>query len=410
MKTFPKSILISNENLQNNSVPFIIHGQGVMLFNTEKNIESCKMNIQDNDNINQLSIEITKNNTKIINLTTKEEYIDLNNDSGLIDTPGSFYWFSLDSQNQILRIGIGEARLETLIYEYKFSHKDNYEENKVFLESLMYIEYESVIIPFKLLRDPIVSHVPLCVKDTDGLTMDYIAQNKYLPHSNLSPISQILYNCISGNRFVLDDRDFPEFSKAIEYSISTPGCWCYETLKSKSKEFNPTHPNIDETYLRITLGKNSGESPGIPYVLEIWPPNHYSPVHSHASTDAIIRVLHGEINVQLFPYLSPQKIEPFGESTFKKDDITWLSPQLNQIHQLKNLNQTTTCITIQCYMYGKDNKIHYDYFDYVSEDEKIEQYEPDSDKDFVEFKELMKEEWENRVQENCFYKLFMCKR
>ena len=47
-------------------------------------------------------------------------------------------------------------------------------------------------------------------------------------------------------------------------------------------------------------------------------------------------------------------------------------------------------------MYGNENKIHYDYFDYITEDGKIEQYEPDSDMDFVEFKNLMKKEWNNK--------------
>ena len=170
---------------------------------------------------------------------------------------------------------------------------------------------------------------------------------------------------------------------------------CFRT-KNKSNEFNPSTPNINETYLRITLGKNSGESPGIPYVLEIWPSNHYSPIHSHASTDAIIRVLHGEINVKLFPFLSKKDIEPFGTQVFKKDEVTWISPELNQVHQLINLNQDATCITIQCYMYGEKNRIHYDYFDYVSEDGQLEQYEPDSDKDFVDFKLLMKKEWSEK--------------
>ena len=169
-----------------------------------------------------------------------------------------------------------------------------------------------------------------------------------------------------------------------------------EKLKSKSTEFNPSTPDLNETYLRITLGKNSGESPGIPYVLEIWPSNHYSPIHSHAATDAIIRVLYGEINVKLFPFLSKKTIEPFGTKVFKKDDITWISPELNKVHQLINLNNESSCITIQCYIYGKKNRIHYDYFDYISEDNQLEQYEPDSDMDFVDFKLLMKKEWTNK--------------
>lgn len=228
--------------------------------------------------------------------------------------------------------------------------------------------------------------------------MDHIAENSHLPSSSLSATSQKLYNCISGHNFVLDTGDFSDFCKAIEYSIATPGLWCYEKLKSKSTEFNPDKPNVLETYLRITLNQNNGESPGIPYVMEIWPPQHYSPVHNHGDSNAIIRVLHGSINVSLFAFLSGEPIEPFEEITFEKGDITWISPTLNQVHQLKNTNNETTCVTIQCYMYESDNTVHYDYFDYVDNNKEIQQFEPDSDMSFVEFKKLMKSEWEEKCK------------
>lgn len=246
----------------------------------------------------------------------------------------------------------------------------------------------------------------MLIKNTDQLSMDDIAKNTYLPTCYLSTTSQKLYDCISGNNFILNTSDFPDFSKAIEYSIATPGCWCYEKLKSKSTEFNPDKPNLLETYLRITLGQNNGESPGIPYVMEIWPPEHYSPIHNHGGASAVIRVLHGEINVSLFPYLS-NEVEPFGKEDFEKDDITWISPTLNQIHQLRNLDTKVTCVTIQCYMYEGDDDGHYDYFDYLDDDGKTQQYEPDSDMDFIEFKQLMQKEWTDKLKKNksCLGKL-----
>jgi len=173
--------------------------------------------------------------------------------------------------------------------------------------------------------------------------------------------------------------------------------WCYEKLIKKASEFSKDNPDYKETYLRITLGENNGESPGIPYVMEIWPVGHYSPIHNHANASAIIRVLHGSINVSLFPYLSEDGVLPFAKSDFKKGDITWISPTLNQVHQLKNLdNNKDTCITIQCYMYDIENIDHYDYFDYIDADNKKQQYEPDSDMNFSEFKNLIKQEWKNR--------------
>jgi hypothetical protein len=227
--------------------------------------------------------------------------------------------------------------------------------------------------------------------------MDDVATGRYMPNANLSVVSQKLYNCISGPNFVLDDASFPEFSQAIEHSIRTPGLWCYERLQQKSTEFNPGgKPNPLETYLRITLGQNNGESPGIPYVMEIWPVGHYSPIHSHSSANAVIRVLHGSINVSLFPFLCATKsgVPPFAKANFEKGDITWISNTLNQVHQLRNLpTNQDTCITIQCYMYDEDDSQHYDYFDYIDENGKKQQYTPDSDMDFISFKRLMKSEY-----------------
>jgi len=88
---------------------------------------------------------------------------------------------------------------------------------------------------------------------TDDLTIDDIARGYYMPKANLSLTSQKLYDCISGKRFILNDIDFPDFSKAIERSIATPGLWCNTTLKNKSQEFSRDKPNILETYLRIMV-------------------------------------------------------------------------------------------------------------------------------------------------------------
>jgi hypothetical protein len=231
--------------------------------------------------------------------------------------------------------------------------------------------------------------------------MDNIASGIFLPKSNLATTSEKLYNCISGKKFILDTSDFPDFSKAIEYSLATPGKWCHKKIKDKSSEFNKDKPNILETYLRITLGENNGESPGIPYVMEIWPAGHYSPIHSHGGAHAIIRVLYGSINVSLYPYLSGDNnsVEPFANVDFYKDDVTWISPTLNQTHKLENRNRKTTCVTIQCYLYDSDNNVHYDYFDYLDNDNNIQTYEPDSDMDFVEFKKIIRAEWESRKTE-----------
>src|ERR1044072_987307 len=138
-----------------------------------------------------------------------------------------------------------------------------------------------------------------------------MAQGKATVIENLTPECEILYANIAGDEFVLDAPDFPDFSKAIQASINDPEGWCYKRLAAKAEECGEPAPL--KTYLRITMGTNQGESPGIPFVMEIWPYRHYSPIHDHGAADAIIRVLHGEIHVSLFRMLSDHHKPPFAE-------------------------------------------------------------------------------------------------
>ena len=383
--------------LTDKSTSLPVKGQGVVLFHrtTATNIKFTFFSI---DQLNKLSVDFS---TTGVNVTAKEPLVDPTNTKGLIADEAASYWFSLDSQNQILMAGIGEPRMETAVYSYRLSA-----DNKEFLESLAYVVYDDDRVylpigftPLRILRDPVTGKVPLTLKDTAWLTMDDVASGTIMPVANLPATSQKLYNCIAGPLFSLATPTFPDFYKAIERSIATPGCWCYETLKKKATEFSKDRPNILETYLRITLGQNNGESPGVPYVMEIWPAAHYSPIHSHAGAEAVIRVLEGGIHVDLYPYLS-KEAAPFTGADFVKGDVMWISPTLNQTHQLKNLG-TATCITIQCYMYDGEDDKHYDYFDYLDEKGVIQQYEPDSDMDFIAFKELMLEEWATRSRSCC---------
>ena len=373
-----------------------IAGQGVFVFEYIDKENPTEFTIMNHSTTDGIKVSFTHDHVTVSR--GNEIYEDVKNHSGLSPYTGAYYWFSLDSQNQRFFAGVGEARIETAIYSYQYSPKTKEEHRSIkdFLESLTTVHYSSTIYMLRIIRDPITQIIPLIVKDIDQLTMSDIASATYMPIVNLPTICQKLYNCIAGEKFVLDTPDFPDFTQAIEYSIRTPGMWCYQKLLDKSREFNPDKPNPIETYLRITLGQNNGESPGIPYVMEIWPIGHYSPIHSHANGNAIIRVLNGEIHVSLFPFLCAEKesVPPFGSAVFKKGDITWITPTLNQTHQLKNLETNTyTCITIQCYMYNDTSNTHYDYFDYLDDNGEKQQYEPDSDMDFIEFKKKIKEEW-----------------
>lgn len=396
------SKMISTNKFKNTSeISLQVPGQGIFLFEatdsaSEGDITSCSFIFQNKDNTDGLLIEYTADAIKVKRTTSVDPYLDPTNSKGLIPLQGIYYWFSLDAQNQQLYAGIGEARLETYLYRYQlpFSNDDERKANKKFLESLISIQLLSNVKPLRLVRDPITKSIPLLIKSTEELTMEAIGRGLYMPHANLSTISQKMFHCISGENFKLNTDDFADFSKAIEHSIKSPDGWCYKKLQDKSTEFNKDKPNVEETYLRITLGQNNGESPGIPYVMEIWPPGHYSPIHNHAGAEAVIRVLYGDIHVLVFPFLSKDNVLPFAEVDFTQGDLTWISPTLNQTHQLKNIHADRTCITIQCYMYDQEDLAHYDYFDYIDGNGAVQQYEPDSDMDFVDFKKLIKDEWE----------------
>jgi|688.fasta_scaffold169463_2 predicted metal-dependent enzyme (double-stranded beta helix superfamily) len=304
------------------------------------------------------------------------------------------YWYSLDCHNRRIRYGKGEMRLKTMLVNYDFppvpDHGDDPFAWVAGVESVTLappVEEEIVIW-----RDPVTTEPALFVVGTDKISMEDVARNNATVPANLTPACQMLYANVSGPNFQLNTPDFPDFVNAIEASIRNPQGWCYRKLKEKADEFG--EHNEEETYLRITMGVNQGDSPGIPYVMEIWPGGHYSPIHNHGQANAVIRVLSGEIKVRLFAMLSMFHETPFAEQIFRKDDVTWISPGLNQFHQLINPNQGgPTCVTIQCYRYSDGDATHYEFFDYLSGDE-IKPFTPNSDMGFLEFKTTMKREWE----------------
>ena len=395
LNSAPKSVVPEKKE---DLIDLLIHGQGVFLFSSQSD---CKFFFYNSDKSDGLEVALTESDFTVRRIKNSDRFQPsqpLPPDCLTHQAKsGAYYWFSLDSQNQRLQAGLGEPRTETSFYSYQFDKSDKlWEANKIFFESLISIQIDENIVPIRLLKNPITRSIPLCVKGINELTMDDVASNSYLPSAGLSAAAQALYNCVAGKNFILDTSDFPDFSKAIEYSINTKGLWCNERLKQKANEFSKD-AQPKETYLRITLGENNGESPGVPYVMEIWPSGHYSPIHNHGGANAVIRVLHGKIEVSLFPFLcdDAKTVPPFAVTSFVKDDITWISSTLNQVHQLKNTGKEA-CITIQCYLYDKSDKDHYDYFDYLGNQNAKSQYEPDSDMDFVEFKKKMIEEWNSK--------------
>jgi len=369
-----------------------VAGQGVFVFRPQSSdIVQVDFSIHPENDQYKGRLDILWNEVSIkcvLKLPNKEEHTFNDDAVTLSKIPGAYYWFSLDTQNLRLYAGIGEARIETNLFQNGNLSLNDVKELKGFLRTLSLIKYNGErIIPMKTLKDPItMSKIPFAVKDTNELSMLDVATRDVFPKSFLSATSQRLYDCIAGKKFVLDDDDFPAFSLAIEYSIRNGG-WCSDKLQSKDPGFG---------YLRITLGENSGESPGVPFVMEIWPGGNSSPIHLHSGADAIIRVLSGSINVTLYPFLGP-KVEPFAVKDFYEGDVTWISSNLNQTHKLHNTIKEKACITIQCYMYESNDNSHYEYFDYLGDGGIIEHFDPDSDADYLEFREIMKTEWAEKL-------------
>jgi hypothetical protein len=155
--------------------------------------------------------------------------IQINSKTGLIPAKNVFYWVSLDSQHQAIKFGIGEARPETVKFAYNLlTDSPNLQEPesyKKFFESLSTIKNTSNIKPIKLLRDPIVNPVhsqfclaklrtvaiinslcefiwfPLKIKRIDELTMNDIAEYKYMPNAFLTQINQQLFSLKKRNVF-----------------------------------------------------------------------------------------------------------------------------------------------------------------------------------------------------------------
>jgi hypothetical protein len=226
----------------------------------------------------------------------------------------------------------------------------------------------------KILPLPVVMDLSPIVMPNQNISLLDLEQGTYTIPANLPAACQILYGNIAGRDIVLDTADLPDFSQAIKRSVTEKGLLGHDILTIKAKtgengEFNTK--NFLNTHLRITLGYNFGHSPGISYVLEIWPPGHCSPIHDHGDANAVIKarpnqdrearkwilsdkqVLHGAIQASFYNTLtSPDGPRLIGQPVLlEKDMITWIGPHNYQVHKLCNLSDDVCC-TIQCYKYN----------------------------------------------------------
>jgi hypothetical protein len=115
----------------------------------------------------------------------------------------------------------------------------------------------------------------------------------------------------------------------------------------KKKEEDKTHP----PYIRVActgrghfdhLATEHGylehhEDPegdiGSPVVLEIWPAQHYSPIHSHGHTSGIVFCLAGQLDVMLYDRLDWNATK-LGMLTLTPGQCAWLTKETYAVHRV----------------------------------------------------------------------------
>ena len=244
-------------------------------------------------------------------------------------------------------------------------------------------------------KNPLVSNRPFLVLDSNDISLFSLDKGNFTFSASLPITAKELYENVKTT-----DLNYPVdaspvlLSDAIRYSINNPGCILYNKLREKVGEFG----GLNETYLRVTLGSSYGDSPGIPYVLEIWPAGHFSPVHNHGNSNAVIKVLFGTINVGIYNKFTPDINGdlPFPPPKLFSFDgfpgnFTWIDANWYQTHKLENFSDDF-CATVQCYKYPDDDNIHWPYFDFISEQDQIREFIPESDFDFIPMREQVMHE------------------
>ena len=316
------------------------------------------------------------------------------------------YWLSFNRDDRVLKYGKGYIMEATTLMEYSFLEPRRNQDKWNFLFDPQVNKTIEIVdnltsdtrstqldlTDFVLLVDvektvnfypyPLICDWPYAVKDSNTSTMLDISGNDYILSASLPVTCRELYYNVASAKV---DLDWPyntdvKLSEAIGYSIATPGKILYRQLKEKKL--------ADEMpYLRVTLGCDHGCSPGIPYVLEIWPPKSRSPIHNHGNAYAVIKVLHGDVNIGIYNKTWPDSThddKPIKCFIASKGDVTWISPNWYQTHMLHNTSDKEYCATIQCYKYGDEDHLHWPYFDYL-DGKDVKEFKPDSD---FEFKDL----------------------
>ncbi|KAF5268052.1 hypothetical protein FOXYS1_1066 [Fusarium oxysporum] len=270
--------------------------------------------------------------------------------SALLDTltTKATYWISVDRSNARIRYGQHLINNSMTFMEIQFK-----KEKAAWMDNLVSTEVEQDGSPISnqgivYKPQPVTVDLPPVVIPESEMTLDILEKMSAMTFANLPKACQKLYHNISGAKITARPVDFPELPEAIDESCRDP---------------------------------KKADSPGIPYVMEIWPPGHKSPIHQHGDASAVIRVLYGKIQVSWFDKVeegSPSQL--IGNPVILEEGkVTWLGKDQYQVHQLENTSDTV-CITLQCYQFDDDDRIHDEAFYWKDEEGHRRKFIPNSDR------------------------------
>lgn len=406
------------------SRPFPINGQGTLMFNTDRKDLPFYVNVEDDKSDYWIALHVGNGFAAFLrHAPTDDHPVELTRVSGAefgVEDGQLTYWYSYDRDNLVLKYGKGYHMVETtlMIHNFLAGVTDPDEQERIREELFPYfnatgqklvkqydeissasargaggIEVTEPLVEFD--KHPLTVNVPPKVMDSNKVTLFDLDRGDKVFSASLPSVCKELFENIKGCVLDYSENAAGEkvlLSDAIRYSIENGVLG--QKLISKQGELSE---DVNGTYLRITCGSSFGKSPGVPYVLEIWPAGHFSPVHNHGNANAVIKCLYGSLTVDVYNKQMGRDT-PVSISTVEveKDDVVWIDRNWYQTHKLHN-DGTEYCATIQCYTYGASDTTYWPYFDFIADDETIDEFYPSSDYGFVEMRDLVMKEYTDYV-------------
>lgn len=172
------------------------------------------------------------------------------------------YWLSIDKENGRIRYGKHwtHSNLTCLEANYKYANpkgelvwRDQKDKWIAKLKDVEVIQDGDNDTPPRMVISPVgvvIDESPFVVS-SDSVTLEQLESGSVTVPANLPEACQRLYGNVAGKEIILNDKDFPNFTNAIEMSCRNEKGWCYQRLVRKANG-----GNLNATYLRITLGYN----------------------------------------------------------------------------------------------------------------------------------------------------------